>query len=210
MRQEDPNSIRPVANSREKDKTDRETCIDASDVEGQGVGSESIEEEAQAAEEREEQTGGEDIEAECQECDPKNTDKRLKSPGAPSAIERAIHETNHWPFRSWCDACVKGRATGQQHRSMVGEYAESNVARVLMDYGFLHEEESVQETEHGKETESKVSMTILVMVETMCASIWAYALEGKGAASVDWAAQQVVDDMEIVGLPRERVITKTD
>ena len=55
-----------MANSREKDKTDRETCIDASDVERQGVGSESIEEEARAAEEGEEQTGGEDIEAECQ------------------------------------------------------------------------------------------------------------------------------------------------
>ena len=93
---------------------------------------------------------------------------------------------------------------------MVGEYAESSVARVVMDYGFLHEEEAVKETEHGSEVESKVSMTVLVMLETMCASVWSYAIEGKGAISVEWVAQQVVDDLETVGLSKERIITKTD
>ena len=136
----------------------------------------------------------------CQESDPKNVAKHVKSPGNPSAAERAEHELTHWPFRSWCDACVKGRATGQQHRNMVGEYAESSVARVMMDYGFLHEEETVTEDEHGQAKEAKVSMTVLVMLETLCSSVWAYATEGKGAVSVDWVAQQVVEDLETVGL----------
>ena len=93
---------------------------------------------------------------------------------------------------------------------MVGEYAESSVARVVMDYGFLHEEETVVEDEHGGKTESKISMTVLVMLETLCSSIWSYAIEGKGAVSVDWVAQQVVEDIETVGLAKERNITKTD
>ena len=93
---------------------------------------------------------------------------------------------------------------------MKGEYAESTVARVLMDYGYLHEEETVKEGEHGKEVESKVSMTVMVMMETLCSSVWAYALDGKGAASVDWLARQVVEDIETVGLSKERIITKTD
>ena len=79
-----------------------------------------------------------------------------------------------------------------------------------MDYGFLHEEETAKEGEHGTEVEAKVSMTVMVMLETMCESVWAYALDGKGAASVEWLAQQVVDDIETVGLSKERIITKTD
>ena len=145
-----------------------------------------------------------------EEANGKEKVKQVRSPGTPTAHERAEHELTHWPYRSWCDACVKARATGQQHRTMRGEYAESTVARVLMDYGFLHEEETVKEGEHGTETEAKVSMTVMVMLETMCSSVWAYALEGKGAASVDWFAQQVVVDIETVGLAKERVITKTD
>ena len=82
-----------------------------------------------------------------------------------------------------CDACVKARATGQQHRSIKGEYSESNVARFLMDYGFLHGEETITEGEHGKEVGAKVSVTIMVMLETMCTSVWAYALDGQGATS---------------------------
>ena len=105
--------------------------------------------------------------------------KRVREPGNPSAKERAEHELNHWPYRSWCEACVKGRAVGQQHRSMKGEYAESPVARVLMDYGFLHAEQVTVESEHGQEVESKTSMTIMVILETLCSSVWGYAIEGK-------------------------------
>ena len=93
---------------------------------------------------------------------------------------------------------------------MKGEYAESSVARVLMDYGFLHEEETVKEGEHGSEVEAKIAMTVMVMLETACSSVWAYAIEGKGATSTDWLAHQVVEDIESVGLSKERIITKTD
>ena len=145
-----------------------------------------------------------------EECEQEANAKKVREPGNPSAKERAEHELNHWPYRSWCECCVKGRAVGQQHRSMKGEYAESLVARVLMDYGFLHEEEVTVESEHGQEVESKTTMTIMVMLETLCSSVWGYAIEGKGAVSVEWLAQQVVEDIETVGLAAERIITKTD
>ena len=93
---------------------------------------------------------------------------------------------------------------------MKGEYSESLVARVLMDYGFLHEEETTVEDDHGTEVENRTSMTIMVMLETMCSSTWSYAIEGKGAISVEWLAQKVVEDIETVGLAQERIITKTD
>ena len=180
--------------------------IDASDGEMPGE-----REEAQAKE----SSNTEEVEASeddvlCEECGGENKTKGVKDPGMPTPKERAEHEWNHWPFRQWCEPCVKGRAIGQQHRSLIGEAAESSITRVLMDYGFLHEEETVTESEHGKETQSTTSMTIMVMLETLCKSIWAYAIEGKGAISVDWLAQQVVEDIETVGLAEERIITKTD
>ena len=177
-----------------------EASVDAADeeLEGETVGKEESEE----GTDQEEEDGGEE--------NGEKKPKRVRSPGNPTAAEREEHELTHWPYRSWCDACVKARATGQPHRAMKGEYAESTVARVLMDYGFLHEEETVRESEHGTETEAKVSMTVMVMMETLCSSVWAYALEGKGASSLDWLAQQVVADIESVGLANERIITKTD
>ena len=39
----------------------------------------------------------------------------MKDPGQPSQKEWEEHRIDHWPFRSWCPHCVKGRATGKQH-----------------------------------------------------------------------------------------------
>ena len=38
--------------------------------------------------------------------------KAIPSPGTPSRKERDEHNIHHWPYRSWCDLCVKGRAVG--------------------------------------------------------------------------------------------------
>ena len=129
----------------------------------------------------------------------KNT-KIVRNPGTPSVKERQEHEVHHWPYRSWCDHCVKGRALGQPHKTMTGQYAESSVARILMDYGYLHEEEVITQEEHGTQGESKVSLTAMVMLETMCSGVWAYALDAKGGSTLDWLAKTLVEDIEIVGL----------
>lgn len=202
MRKETPIPIRPRMSDESGDVV---PTVDASDDEMPGGVDESKDE---GLEEKEIKASEDDVMHEEGE-DSRNV-RTIKDPGMPTAKERAAHEATHCDYRSWCSACVKGRAFGQQHRSMVGEAAESEIARVLMDYGFLHEEETVTEGEHGKETHSKVSMTIMVMLETLCKSIWAYAIEGKGAASLDWLAQQVVEDIQTVGLANERIITKTD
>ena len=102
-----------------------------------------------------------------------------RDPGAPRKQDRAVHNVTHCPYRSWCKHCVRGRATGAQHRSIVGEEKESQVARVIMDYGSLKKGETREEDEHGASSKADWSMTILVMLETTCRSIWAYALDGK-------------------------------
>ena len=74
------------------------------------------------------------------------------SPRSPSKKEVADHELTHFPFRSWCEDCVRGRATGHKHSSVTGEAAESSVARVRMDYGYLREDETVTAGEHEDTT----------------------------------------------------------
>ncbi len=186
--------------------------LNASDSEGGGDGKDAQQAESDDGEAAGGNKAGEvEDEMLCKECyEAPETAKAVRDPGTPTPLQRALHELNHWPFRKWCEPCVKGRATGQQHRGVKGELAMSEVTRVLMDYGFLHEEETVTEGEHGEERQSKVSMTMLVLLETLCESVWSYAIEGKGAISLDWLAAKVVEDIETVGLSKERIIAKTD
>ena len=134
----------------------------------------------------------------------------VKDPGTPTAAERAAHEVTHIPYRAWCNACARGRAIGQQHRTLTGEAGQSSVTRVCMDYGFMKEEETVTSGEHETGTSAKMIMTILVMIETLCGSVWPYAIENKGAASSDWLAAKMVEDLNTVGLSKDRIITKAD
>ena len=42
----------------------------------------------------------------------------LPDPGEPTASQREDHRASgHITFRSWCEDCVAGRATGEQHRT---------------------------------------------------------------------------------------------
>ena len=48
------------------------------------------------------------------------------------------------------------------------------------------------------------------MKETLCGSVWAYALKSKSVNEDPWIADQLVDDMRTVGLANERILVKPD
>ena len=64
----------------------------------------------------------------------------LPCPGAPSVADREAHELTHWPYRKWCEDCVRGRAVGPLHKKIPAASRESHVPRVHLDYAFLQEE----------------------------------------------------------------------
>ena len=109
----------------------------------------------------------------------------------------------------WCDHCVKGQAKDRPHSVVKGMYADSSIVRVSMDYCFLSEDAESKDTEHETSETAKTVMTIMVMVETLCRSVWAYACESKGA-SEQWMVDQIVDDFQAIGLTNERLIIKSD
>ena len=108
--------------------------------------------------------------------------KTARSPHQPSQREVEEHEVTHCPPRSWCEHCVGGQSRDEPHRLVKGEFADSSVVRVAMDYCFFTEDVVAEESDHVDKTTARVSMTVLVFVESMCRSIWAYAVQSKGAS----------------------------
>ena len=128
----------------------------------------------------------------------------------PTKQEKDEHERTHVPFRSWCEHCVRGQASEDKHSTVKGVNAEEEIPRVILDYCFFTEDASRHTTEHESTTEAATSVTALVMKETLCGSVWAYALRSKSVGDDPWIAEQLVDDLRTIGLAKERVIVKSD
>ena len=144
-----------------------------------------------------------DIEAEVQ--------RAARDPGQPTRAEREEHNLTHFPLRSWCRACVLGRARDAPSSKVKGLFAETVLPRVRMDYCFLTESVEKEEGEHGEKDVSRAetTITVAVMQESLCRSVWSYAVETKGSME-EWMVQQVCDDLETVGLKNERLVLKSD
>ena len=57
------------------------------------------------------------------------------APVRPPPAEVAEHEITHMPYRSWCDACARGRGLGEQRGRHVGR--AHDIPRVGVDYWFI-------------------------------------------------------------------------
>ena len=128
--------------------------------------------------------------------------RTVRSPARPTSKDVEEHDLTHCPYRAWCDHCVRGQAKDDSHSTVKGEFADSTVVRVALDYCFFQEGVTSKTTEHEDSTRAKTSMTVLVMLETLCHSVWGYAVEPKGA-SEEWVVEQIVEDLETVGLSGE-------
>ena len=124
---------------------------------------------------------GADIEEEAE------AQRALRDPGLPSREEREEHMLSHLPFRPWCDACVRGRARDKMSLRLAEAYSRSCMPRVRMDV------DTEQDPGAGD------SVTVLVMQESVCRSVWAYAV-GKKGSTEDLAVNLVAEDLDTVGL----------
>ena len=80
---------------------------------------EPVNEEEERSKSRVEGDEPEGVNAETQGEDDQHDDEEagetlrcLPCPGSPSLADRAAHEIAHWPYRPWCEWCVRGRAVG--------------------------------------------------------------------------------------------------
>ena len=118
---------------------------------------------------------GVEVEAEMQ--------RAAADPGQPTRAQREEHDLTHFPFRSWCRACVMGRAKDAPSNKVKALFAETILPRVRMDYCFLTEDvdRTVGEDGEGEAERVGTSITTVVMQESLCKSVWSYAVESKGS-----------------------------
>ena len=155
--------------------------------------------------------------------------RALRDPGQPTQAEIDEHDLSHIPYRPWCKHCVYGKAKDKQSRRLCAGYSQCEHPRVRLDYTSLTdkaseasgagaEEEAVEQDETRRqeddeepagEEDSTQSVTMLVMQESEHKSVWAYQVEHKGASEA-WVLDQIVEDLDTVGLRNEKIVMKSD
>ena len=135
---------------------------------------------------------------------------RLKvapDPGMPTQSEIDEHNATHYPFRSWCEYCVKARGEGEQHRG-TDKSATSQVPVIAFDYLFITNGRVLRRHEMSEEDKERVKMTILVVKDTKSRALFAHAVRRKGADDEGYAVSRLVEDVKWLGYTK--VILKSD
>ena len=78
--------------------------------------------------------------------------------------------------------------------------------------GCCFSEESVRQStdEHTDLEEATVSLTASMFKEAMCDPVWAYTLKSKSVAEDPCVADEVVDNLNTIGMSKDRIIVKSD
>ena len=126
-------------------------------------------------------------------------------PGKPTQAEIDDHQIDHLPFRSWCEECVKGKGTGEQHRS--GGH-QSAVPVIAFDYLFISER-GVHRREELEDGElARVLVKILVVKDLNSKALFAHVVPQKGVDPNGYAVVRLMEDVRWLGYTK--VILKAD
>ena len=169
----------------------------AEEEEGDAFGDAGSQEAASPAEDAVDEEAEED-------CDKMRTSP---DPGMPTQNEVEEHNATHYPYRSWCEFCVKARGEGEHHHSSK-ETGRSQVPVIAFDYLFITNGRVMRRHELSEEERERVKMTILVVKDTKSRCIFAHAVRRKGADEDGYAVARLVEDIKWLGYTK--VIPKSD
>ena len=119
-----------------------------------------------------------------------------RDPGLPTQSERDEHCIDHTPFRSWCEDCVRGRATGEQHRSST---RQRTVPVVSFDYLFVNKGQILRRSEMETSEDVESMLKILVVKCSHSKAIFGHVVEKKGADTGGYAITRLVEDIRWLG-----------
>ena len=129
------------------------------------------------------------------------TSKSLYSPPRPTQEMIDAHMVSHLPFRTWCQACVRGRGRSIQHRQVAERHARELAGEnppyhlVSLDYSFLGDD-SARAQDHP----------ILVIRHRNSLAVWAHCVDSKGKD--DFAVACVLRALKMIGC--KRLMLKSD
>lgn len=95
--------------------------------------------------------------------------KALRVPEQPSAMERKLREEQHFPTRSWCEACVVGKGQERPHLRDKEKDKTNQVGKVDIDYTPISREGDDEE------------ITVLTAGESVYGGIGTFYVRVKGA-----------------------------
>ena len=122
-------------------------------------------------------------------------------PGRPTRQEFLDHRCTHWPFRSWCKHCVRGRAVCSPHRKKSQEAKDfaqdGRVPTLSIDHCFL-----------GSEEEAAAANPFLIAYDGCTGALFAVAVATK--EHEDWLADDLEAALDELGYGGCRVAIKCD
>ncbi len=140
------------------------------------------------------------------------------APIRPPPAEVADHEITHLPYRSWCDACARGRGLGEQRGRHAGR--PHGIPRVGVDYWFItrgglfrRSELDYPETPEGqgKLDEDRRLGKVMKCIIVRChesKAVFAHAIPCKGPDEDGYVVDLVVSDVVFMG--HTKLILKSD
>ena len=137
--------------------------------------------------------------AEATEPEEDTVSRSQPAPVQPTKKMIEDHEVSHLPFRSWCAACVRGRAKSQPHYS-VGERPEA-MSTFSVDYGFFGSPgETPLQDVSGRD------LPVLVAFDRKSKAVFAHPVPHKGLMKDghvdDYPVKRLVQDLDRLGYKR--------
>ena len=128
--------------------------------------------------------------------------RRPHDPGKPTKKEIEEHLPLHWPFRSWCRHCVRGRGVASPHKKRSDEdkeFPQGRVPTISMDHCFLGSEKS-EGTAHEN--------PFLVLYDNQTEGIFAISVPSK--AIKPWIVEYVKGVVYELGYSEMKIALKSD
>ena len=134
--------------------------------------------------------------------------KPLKSPMAPSRQEVLEHNITHYPFRSWCTHCVRGKCKASKH-STTGGGEESEIPVVGFDYAFLSDRiRKRDEEEDESEEDEGATLKVLIGHDSKSKVCTAIPVPQKGIDVEEWSVRESLRFLDFLGY--QKIVVKSD
>lgn len=120
----------------------------------------------------------------------------MPTSAAPSAREKEEHLVSHFPFRAWCEHCVRGKAKANPHTKV--NHSDEQVPVISCDYCFMN---SVDDTVITEETQKK-HLPVLVVRDRLSKLTYAHVLPYKGVNQGPVGSKCLLNDLKRFGYPK--------
>ena len=120
----------------------------------------------------------------------------LPTAAAPTQREKEEHFVSHYPFRSWCEHCIRGKAKAMRHVKV--DHSDETVPVISADYCFMN---SVDDTVITEEVQKKHA-PVLIVHDRWSKLTYAHVLPYKGVTQGPIGSKCLLNDLKKFVYPK--------